>query len=279
MAVNINSLQAKLANIAREKKIDLQLVLNRLGSEQFLYRLSKSPYVDNFIFKGGFLLAYLINSERKTKDLDFSITQMDLHVETTIDLIKEVISIPFDDGIEWTSVEGKLLEHPEMEFSGVRVMCRFLLGKMKGYVRMDLAKGDVAKAVEQRLKRIRYKDEPLIGDDFSLFVYPLESIFAEKLQITFKKGSQNTRMKDFYDLMKLTEQPMDREQLKASIQETFANRKMEFKMNIDFKDEELDQLKTYWRHFLKRDNPPKAPVNIADVISQVNAYLSIIYET
>ena len=83
MPVNIASLHAKLLNISRAKRIDLQLLINRLASEQFLYRLSLSPYAEKFIFKGGSLLTYLIESDRKTKDLDFSIKQMKIQVEYT----------------------------------------------------------------------------------------------------------------------------------------------------------------------------------------------------
>lgn len=278
MTVNIKSLQGRLANIAREKQTELQLLLNRFGAEQFLFRLSQSSYANRFIFKGGFLLAYLIDSERKTKDLDFSITEMELQVDDVIAIVKEILAIPIDDGIEWGAVEGKILEHPEMESPGVRLICRFLLGKMKGNVRMDLARGDVVKAIKHPLKRIRYNDEPLMGGDFSLMVYPLETVFAEKLHIVFKKGAQNTRMKDYYDLMKLTEQSLSKATLRKSIQKTFQNRNEEVKTHIHFDDSEIERLQTYWGHFLKRDNPPEAPKTIDEVIATVNDYLRKLYD-
>lgn len=278
MTVNIKSLQGRLANIAMKKQTDLQLLLNRLGAEQFLFRLSQSLYADRFIFKGGFLLAYLIKSERKTKDLDFSITQMELQVDDVIAIVKEILSIPIDDGIEWGVVEGKILEHPEMESPGVRIICRFFLGEMKGNVRMDLARGDIVKAIKQPLKRIRYNNEPLMGEDFSLMAYPLETVFAEKLHIVFKKGAQNTRMKDYYALMKLTEQLLNKAALKQSIQQTFQNRNIQIKTHIQFDDSEMKRLQIYWGHFLKRDNPPQAPKSIAEVITTVNNYLNKLYE-
>lgn len=277
MTINIKSLHGRLANLARQGKTDVQLLINRLGAEQFLFRLSRSPYADRFIFKGGFLLAYLIDSERKTKDLDFSITQMDLQVDPVIQMVQEILAIPIEDGIQWNTVEGKTLEHREMEFPGVRLMCRFLLGKMKGYLRMDLARGDVVQSIRKPLKRIRYKDEPLMGEDFSLLVYPLESIFAEKLQIAFKKGGQNTRMKDYYDLLKITEQSLDHDTLKKTIRETFANRRSEVLHSLQFEENALLHLQTYWEHFMKRDNPPKAPPKIAEVIAKINEFLRRVY--
>ena len=96
MTVNIASLRARLLNISKEKKIDLQFLLNRLGAEQFLYRLSQSPHAEKFIFKGGSLLTYLIESERKTKDLDFSIREISNQVDETVKIIRSVLDIPVD---------------------------------------------------------------------------------------------------------------------------------------------------------------------------------------
>ena len=77
MSINIESLQAKLLVLAKEQKIDFQVILNRFGTEQFLARLSQSSNAEQFIFKGGSLLMYMIETDRKTRDIDFSIT---LHV-------------------------------------------------------------------------------------------------------------------------------------------------------------------------------------------------------
>lgn len=196
MAINIPSLQAKLLNIAHQKGLDFQLMLNRFGAEQFLARLSQSTFVDQFVFKGGSLLAYLVDTERKTKDLDFSLWQISHQVEEVKQAIQEILSIPLEDGITWKKIEGSSLNHPDMELPGVRVFCHFLLGKMKGRVQMDMAMNEVPEAMKTALPRIRYKGAPLMGPDFSLWTYPKEKIFAEKFQIAFTKAETNTRMRD-----------------------------------------------------------------------------------
>jgi predicted nucleotidyltransferase component of viral defense system len=48
-----------------------------------------------------------------------------------------------------------------------------------------------------------------LGEDFSVLAYPPETVFAEKLNIVFKKGGKNTRMKDYYDLLQLTAQSLN----------------------------------------------------------------------
>ena len=222
MPVNIASLHAKLLNVARTQKIDLQVLLNRLAAEQFLYRLSISPFAEKFIFKGGSLLAYLIESDRKTKDLDFSIRQMKNQVDDAVKTIKSILDIAVDDGITWKNVDGAPLVHPEMDYPGVRIACHLLIGKMRGIVRMDLAMGDVVEPIKMSLERMRYKEEPIFGPSFSLLVYPPETIFAEKLQISAKKRGQNTRMKDYYDLLKLIEHDLNYKKLKKNIKDVFA---------------------------------------------------------
>ena len=67
------SIKTKLREIAKETGIAHQLLLNHLGEEQFLARLSKSKWKDSFVFKGAGLLAYSIETLRRTRDIDFSV--------------------------------------------------------------------------------------------------------------------------------------------------------------------------------------------------------------
>lgn len=277
MVVNINSLHARLLNLAHEKKIDWQILLNRLAAEQFLYRLSLSPYAEKFIFKGGSLLSYLIDSDRKTKDLDFSMREVSNQVEAIVAIIKSVVATPLDDGITWGAIEGAPLEHPDMDLSGVRIACRFLFGKAKGVVRLDMALGDVVEAIRMPLTRMQYKNEPIFGEPFSLLVSPPETVFAEKFQIALKKGGQNTRMKDYYDLTLLIDHDLDLRNVRQSVQDVLKNRGMELITQLAFTDAELAQLQTYWEHFCKRERMTEAPARIATIIDKINAYLKKIY--
>lgn len=278
MTFNFESFRARLLNISKEKKIDFQFLLNRLGAEQFLYRLSLSPHAAQFIFKGGFLLTYLIESERKTRDLDFSIRQIGHQVDGAVKIIRSILEIRVDDGIEWKEIKGEPLLHPEMDYPGIRIVCRFLFGNMKGVVRMDMATGDAVEAVMVPLRRIQYRGKPLFGESFSILAYPPETIFAEKLYIAVRKEGRNTRMKDYFDLSKLVDHPLDHPKLKKSIQGTFANRNQPLAVQIQFKDEDLVRLQVYWEHFLKRDKMSGLPATISEMIGKVNAFLKKLYE-
>lgn len=71
---NAMKLKAVVKNIAKEKKISAQLVLQNYMLERFLERVSVSDYQDNFIIKEGFLIASLVGLDsRATMDLDATI--------------------------------------------------------------------------------------------------------------------------------------------------------------------------------------------------------------
>ena len=71
---NAMQLKAIVKNIAREKKISAQLVLQNYMLERFLERVSLSRYRDNYIIKGGFLIASMVGLDsRATMDMDATI--------------------------------------------------------------------------------------------------------------------------------------------------------------------------------------------------------------
>ena len=53
---NAMQLKAYVKNLAKEKKISAQIVLQNYMLERLLERISVSEYRDNFILKGGLLL-------------------------------------------------------------------------------------------------------------------------------------------------------------------------------------------------------------------------------
>ena len=253
MSVNIPSLKAKLLNMAKEKNIELQMLLDRFGAEQFLARLSQSPVGNQFIFKGGSLLVYLIETNRKTRDIDFSIKQLSNQADDLLKVIQAILDIPLDDGVTWGRAEAEILSHLDLEEPGARILCPFHLGQMRGKVQIDLALGDVVEPVQMMLPRMCYKGLPLMGDDFSILTYPPESIFAEKLHIALAKKEANSRMKDYYDLLKLSQSLDSPKKLRAAIEATFQNRKMAVPRGILFNAAQIEALQTRWAHFLTRE--------------------------
>ena len=63
---NAMQLKAIVKNMAKEKKISAQLVLQNYMLERFLERVSLSSYRENFIIKGGFLIASMVGLDSRT---------------------------------------------------------------------------------------------------------------------------------------------------------------------------------------------------------------------
>lgn len=57
---NAMQLKAIIKNMAKQKNISAQLVLQNYMLERLLERISVSKYRDNFILKGGFLIAAMV---------------------------------------------------------------------------------------------------------------------------------------------------------------------------------------------------------------------------
>ncbi len=79
---NAMSLKAKLRNIAKNKNIPAQVVLQNYMFERFLVRLSQSEYKNKFVLKGGMLVAAIVGLDsRATMDLDATLKNMPLTPE------------------------------------------------------------------------------------------------------------------------------------------------------------------------------------------------------
>ena len=100
---NAMQLKAIVKNIAREKRISAILVLQNYMLERFLERVSLSSYRNNFIIKGGFLIASMIGLDsRTTKDLDATIIGYPVSAESVQRMTEEILSVPVDDHISFS---------------------------------------------------------------------------------------------------------------------------------------------------------------------------------
>ena len=91
---NAMQLKAVVKNIAKEKKISAQLVLQNYMLERFLERVSVSEYRNNFIIKGGFLIASMVGlNSRATMDMDATIKRYPVSEETIQKMVEEIIKI------------------------------------------------------------------------------------------------------------------------------------------------------------------------------------------
>ena len=112
-----------------------------------------------------------------------------------------------------------------------------------------------------------------------MLVYPVESIFAEKLETIVSKGSNNSRMKDYHDIVLRIKEPglLAPAILAEKLQTTFEHRNTKFFLLIAFDTGDVSQLQNLWSNHLcglgdvrKRLDLPD---EIRDVLAVINSWL------
>lgn len=84
-------LKAIIKNLAKEKHISAQLVMQNFMLERLLERISISKYHQNFILKGGFLIAAMVGLDaRATMDMDATIKGLPVNEQTVREMFEEI---------------------------------------------------------------------------------------------------------------------------------------------------------------------------------------------
>lgn len=224
--INEQALKDRLQTIAKEKGIPFNSCWKQLLLERFLARLGRSAYADKLIFKGGFLLAYMMKIGRETVDLDFLLTRMKAEKTTLEEICKKIAAASLDDGFTFSFTGIELLSQPHMDYPGYRITLNTSFAKMKDKIHIDVGVGDVVEPQHWEIKLFQYRGKSFFEDAVSLLVYPIETIFAEKLETVLSKGSKNSRMKDYHDLLLLVRSKglIRSSKLKEALIKTFENR-------------------------------------------------------
>jgi hypothetical protein len=164
-----------------------------------------------------------------------------------------------------------------MDYIGFRINLVAQFNKMKGNVQLDIGFGDAVVPHEENYKPFEYKGKPIFEGEITLMVYPVETIFAEKLETIISKGGTNSRMKDYHDvLLILREQGLlDVDKLKASVGETFKNRETTLIYPILFNQEAMDSLASLWNAHVNKLGAISVKLDISsdfsNVLAEINA--------
>lgn len=220
---NAMQLKAVVKNIAKEKKISAQLVLQNYMSERFLERVSVSDYQDNFIIKGGFLIASMIGLDsRATMDLDATIKRYPVSEDTLQKMIEEIIKIELDDDITFTLKSVSEIREGD-EYTGYRIAMSANYPPMAVPLKLDITTGDkiTPREIEYEYKLM------LESRSIRVLAYNMATVLAEKLETVISRADQNTRPRDYYDiyiLTKLRSESIDLETLAFALDATTKKR-------------------------------------------------------
>ncbi len=277
--ISLQALKDRLHIIANERNLPFNICWKQLLLERFLARLSASKHSSKLIFKGGFLLSYLMKIGRETTDLDFLLTRMRVEEKEVQEVFGEIIATHSPDGFSFAFESIELLKQPHMEYPGYRVILNTSFANMKDKVQVDVGVGDVVDPLTFEIPLVRYRGKPFFENSISLLVYPVETIFSEKLETILSKGAGNSRMKDYHDLILLirSEGLIDEGKLKEAVINTFVLRGTAL-MPIQFEDTALMQ-RLWAAHLRDIDDYAEElnlPNNITLVIDELNRYVASI---
>ena len=220
---NAMQLKAYVKNLAKEKNISAQIVLQNYMLERLLERISVSKYHDNFILKGGFLLAAMVGLDtRATMDMDATIKGLPVTKETILEMFGEICKIHIDDDINF-EFSGIADIREEDEYGGYRVSLSGNYPPMAVPLKIDITTGDKITPREMVYSFNLMFEERSIN----VLAYTVETILAEKLETIISRGDQNTRPRDFYDvyiLNTLQKQNIDNKILKEAFAATVKKR-------------------------------------------------------
>lgn len=191
--------------------------------ERLLERISVSEYRDNFILKGGFLLAAMVGLDtRATMDMDATIKGLSVTKEAISQMFIDICQIHIEDDIrfEFSGIEDI---REDDEYSGFRVSLSGNCPPMAVPLKIDITTGDKITPREMIYTFNLMFEERSIN----VLAYTLETILAEKLETIISRGDQNTRPRDFYDvyiLNTLQKKNIDNQILKEAFAATVKKR-------------------------------------------------------
>lgn len=221
--VDITDIKRLAKEIENKYNLNYYEILQRYMFERVLERISVSRYQDNFILKGGLLLSAMFGiGNRMTKDMDATITGIDVSKNKMLKVLNEILSINLKDGVKFDVVDITDIREDD-EYGGNKYHIVGKLQSLKVNLEIDISTGD--KVTPRELK---YK-YPLIFEDRIIMIssYNIETILAEKIETVLRRGVFNSRMKDFYDiyyfLTKLRKE-IDINILKEAVNHTFTKR-------------------------------------------------------
>lgn len=97
---NAMQLKALINNRAKAAKVSPQLMLQNYMLERLIDRISRSPWRDSIIVKGGMLIGSLIGVDRRTtKDLDATVRGFSLTHEKAQEVFGSICLIDADDDL------------------------------------------------------------------------------------------------------------------------------------------------------------------------------------
>ena len=246
------SLKAKIRNIAKQKNIPAQVILQNYMF--LLVRLSASDYKEKFVLKGGMLVAAIVGLDnRATMDLDTTLKNLPLTPKAIRSALETVCGITYDDGVSFEIGTISPIREDDI-YGGYRVMLNARFDTMITPLSIDVSTGDAITP-----HAVQYNFSEIFDDEksYELWAYNIETVMAEKVETILRRGVFNTCPRDFYDAYILaTTQKFDKAVFADALKATAAHRGTAEQITdvpvILHNIEESPELKTMWDKYRKQ---------------------------
>jgi len=270
------SVHTRLVQHAQSLGVDANLVLTRFATERLLYRLSRSPHAERFVLKGALLmLVWLGETIRPTRDADL-LGFGDLSDEALFDIFRDVCAVEVEpDAMYYLDDSIRVADiRPEDAYGGKRVTLRAQLGSARLRVQVDVGIGDAVWPPPEWLDYPSLLDLPRPR----LRAYRPETVIAEKVHAMIVLGTNNSRMRDFFDVYMLaTLQPLDGELLARALRATFKGRRTAIPSDLPLaltpEFAAIQDKQVQWRAFLKKNGLASAPNELGKIIGHLSGFL------
>ncbi len=261
-----------IRKLARETGADVQELQTLYALEALLARIAASDYRDDFVLKGGVLLAAFA-VRRPTKDVDLQATGMANEVDAVAGRIREIVAIELADGVVFdpASIAAAVIRDFD-EYAGIRVKLVGTLGRARLTIGVDVNFGDPirpAPALVELPRIVQLDREPV-----TLLGYPLSMVLAEKIVTAIDRGTANTRWRDFADIYTLSRvRRVKADDLRASIEVVADYRRVELVTLLPRLASMPERAQPKWRAWRRRVNrDDELPEQFGEILTAIAAF-------
>lgn len=217
------SLLAKLKNTSKSTGVPMETVLRRYAYDRLISLISESDERKKFCLKGGILLSAMFDGDmtRPTDDLDFNGMESGRNIEDFANSIKTICdNHNGEDGLSFDTENIKTMHDRDGIVPGGKIMMLALIGKTRVRMMIDIGYGNAITpfAKEMEIPTVL----PSLVMPPRIAVYPAETTIAEKMHAMHRHGAMNTRIKDYFDIWRLSSHfNFEGEDLSAALANTF----------------------------------------------------------
>ena len=107
-------LKDRIKNLAKENSLPANAVLQIFMMERFLERIAVSRYRNNFILKGGFLIAAMVGIDmRSTMDMDTTLKGIPVNDSEIKKIITEILNTSVNDNVHFEMDSVQPIHEPD----------------------------------------------------------------------------------------------------------------------------------------------------------------------